>query len=94
MAPGKFGSYMDFTKRYCGGHMGKFEWTAKESTNVDELRREMEPYIIVGKKADLLQLPPKVRRAEIIQVGEDKVTASRVLRTELQVCRPPDEAPH
>lgn len=67
----RWGTYHEFTKKYCNGHwqegfMGRKEWWAEGASNLDELHREMQPFVIRRLAKDVLNLPPLT--SEIIRI--------------------------
>lgn len=60
--PKIWNNWYDFTRRYCGGHQGRFGYETKGATNTEELHTRIKRHFIRRKKKDVLtQLPPKVR---------------------------------
>lgn len=60
--PKTWNNWYDFTRRYCGGHQGRWGYEAKGATNTDELHNRIKRYFIRRQKSEVLsQLPPKVR---------------------------------
>ncbi len=58
--PYTWGSYYDYTRRYCAGHKGFWGWEAKGATHIDELQGRISKYFLRRKKEDILkELPPK-----------------------------------
>ena len=57
-----FGSYSNFTKRYCNARRGRFGWDVTGLSNADELHQNLKLVMIRRLKADVLKdLPPKQR---------------------------------
>jgi len=82
--PKEWGSWMSFSKKFCGGHMGMYGWDSSGSTNIDELRKRIAPYFLRRKKEDVLDdLPEKLplisvpvelseeAKADYVQAEED-----------------------
>jgi SWI/SNF-related matrix-associated actin-dependent regulator 1 of chromatin subfamily A len=85
---GGFGSYVDFTARYCDGHQVKYGervvWEARGATNVDELRERMEPFMVrVLKEEGLPALPPKRRHVVELPLGREAEAELATMRLEL-----------
>lgn len=60
--PMTWSNWYEYTRRYCGGHQGRFGYDAKGATNVDELHSLIKHYFIRRQKTEVLsQLPPKNR---------------------------------
>lgn len=72
MHPGAWGSYWQFTKRYCAGRFveipntDRTSWEADGVSNVSELRARLEHVMLRRSKAEVGGLPPKIR--SLIQV--------------------------
>tara|TARA_R110001583_G_scaffold3160_2_gene20672 strand:- start:4224 stop:6275 length:2052 start_codon:yes stop_codon:yes gene_type:complete len=64
LAPSKFSSFWGFSKRYCGGHRGRFGWDHSGATNLKELNLELGRNGMARRlKADVLtDLPAKQRQ--------------------------------
>ena len=66
-APAGFGSYWDFTERYCTGHPGSHGWETGDPSNMDEFRERL-PEIMLRRewgKGELKdQLIPTMRKIE------------------------------
>ena len=61
MDPEKWNDWYSYTKRYCNGHMGDWGYECKGSSNLDELKQEIDHYFIRRRKQDVLKdLPEKV----------------------------------
>eukprot|EP00587_Corethron_hystrix_P011762 CAMPEP_0113326270 /NCGR_PEP_ID=MMETSP0010_2-20120614/18395_1 /TAXON_ID=216773 ORGANISM="Corethron hystrix, Strain 308" /NCGR_SAMPLE_ID=MMETSP0010_2 /ASSEMBLY_ACC=CAM_ASM_000155 /LENGTH=118 /DNA_ID=CAMNT_0000186517 /DNA_START=339 /DNA_END=698 /DNA_ORIENTATION=- /assembly_acc=CAM_ASM_000155 len=57
-----YGSYADFTARYCDAKRGHFGWDVSGSSNVHELHQLLKISMLRRLKADVLKdLPPKQR---------------------------------
>lgn len=59
--PGEWGTSHSFGIRYAGGRKGRFGWEFNKATNVDDLRRRMEPLFVRRLKRDVLPFLPPVR---------------------------------
>ena len=60
--PKIWNNWYDFTRRYCGGHQGRFGYETGGATNTEELHERIKRHFIRRKKKDVLQqLPPKIR---------------------------------
>lgn len=60
--PKTWNNWYDFTRRYCGGHQGRFGYEVSGATNTEELHERIKRHFIRRQKKDVLtQLPPKVR---------------------------------
>lgn len=60
--PKTWNNWYDFTRRYCGGHQGRFGYETGGATNTEELHERIKRHFIRRQKKDVLtQLPPKVR---------------------------------
>lgn len=60
--PKSWNNWYDFTRRYCGGHQGRFGYETGGATNTEELHTRIKRHFIRRQKKDVLtQLPPKVR---------------------------------
>ena len=56
-----YNNYFRYTRKFCGGHVDHYNnWICKQSTNTEELRELINPYVIRRLKADVLKdLPDK-----------------------------------
>jgi len=55
-------NWYDFTRKYCGGHQGRFGYETGGATNTEELHTRIKRHFIRRLKKDVLaELPPKVR---------------------------------
>jgi len=53
-------NWFNFTKKFCGGHFGRFGYETKGATNIEELREKISPYFLRRTKEEVLpDLPPK-----------------------------------
>lgn len=79
IAPDLFGSYADYTKRFCNAHAGRFGWDVSGASNVKELHALLQK-VMIGrlKKAVLTQLPDKIRARVTTEVPADKLKAMKV----------------
>ena len=60
--PRTWTNWYEFTRRYCGGHQGRWGYDSSGATNIEELHNRIKKYFIRRQKADVLtQLPPKNR---------------------------------
>jgi len=58
---GKYADYMNFTKKYCSGYMGKFGWDATGASNVDELAKILGLFMLRRTKKEVMpELPEKI----------------------------------
>ena len=67
-----WGARHEFTKKYCGGHWrkgfrGRKEWWCEGATNLDELHRRMDKFMVRRFAKDVLDLPPLT--SEVIRVS-------------------------
>lgn len=62
--PDFFASKHAFEKRYCDGHKTDYGWSARGSSNLQELQRELRARIMVRRRKSkvLKDLPPKTRQ--------------------------------
>ncbi|XP_066266917.1 DNA annealing helicase and endonuclease ZRANB3-like [Branchiostoma lanceolatum] len=75
LLPGKFGTWTQFSKRYCNAHrqfFGRFSrWDTNGASNLAELHSNLQPLMIRRLKAQVLtQLPPKRRQRIPFDVPE------------------------
>lgn len=60
--PKTWNNWYEFTRKYCGGHQGRFGYETGGATNTEELHARIKRHFIRRQKKDVLtQLPPKVR---------------------------------
>ncbi|KAM5271133.1 DNA annealing helicase and endonuclease ZRANB3 isoform 4-T8 [Hipposideros larvatus] len=65
--PQKFGTWTDYSKRYCNAHMRYFgkrsQWDCRGASNLNELHQLLSDIMIRRLKTQVLtQLPPKIRQ--------------------------------
>ncbi|KAL6085926.1 hypothetical protein STEG23_027474, partial [Scotinomys teguina] len=65
--PQKFGTWIEYAKRYCNAHIRYFgkrrQWDCRGASNLGELHQLLSDMMIRRLKSDVLsQLPPKVRQ--------------------------------
>lgn len=57
----KYADYMNFTRRYCAGYRGKFGWDASGASNIDELAKHLNDFMLRRTKQEVLpELPEKI----------------------------------
>ena len=54
-------SFVSFAKRYCDGYKGDYGWVADGASNIEELTVQLHGIMLRRTKAEVLDLPPKVR---------------------------------
>lgn len=64
LAPGQFGSFFEYAKRYCDARQTRWGWDFTGSSNLEELQQRLRATIMVRrlKKDVLTELPPKRRQ--------------------------------
>ena len=67
-------SFISFAKRYCDGYKGEYGWVADGASNIEELTVQLHGIMLRRTKAEVLDLPPKIRSWLDVEV------ASRVAR--------------
>ena len=67
-------SFVSFAKRYCDGYKGEYGWVADGASNIEELTVQLHGIMLRRTKAEVLDLPPKIRSWFDVEV------ASRVVR--------------
>ena len=67
-------SFVSFAKRYCDGYKGEYGWVADGASNIEELTVQLHGIMLRRTKAEVLDLPPKIRSWLDVEV------ASRVAR--------------
>lgn len=71
-----WGTYMEFTKRYCNGHFewtGPYkEWNAEGASNLPELHEKLKPYMIRRKADQVLNLPDMITNVIRVEPDEDE----------------------
>ncbi|MEB3234864.1 MAG: DEAD/DEAH box helicase [Cyanobacteriota bacterium] len=76
-----------FEARYCAGYWseqgGRRQWNAQGASNLDELQRLVRPLMLHRRKQDCLDLPPKHRLLQPVQLSDPDASA---FDRELQVC--------
>jgi SWI/SNF-related matrix-associated actin-dependent regulator 1 of chromatin subfamily A len=70
--PRTWNNWYDFTRKYCGGHQGRFGYEVGGATNTEELHTRIKRHFIRRQKKDVLtQLPPKVRIDVPVQLSPE-----------------------
>ena len=54
-------SFVSFAKRYCDGYKGDYGWVVDGASNVEELTVQLHGIMLRRTKAEVLDLPPKIR---------------------------------
>ena len=54
-------SFVSFAKRYCDGYKGEYGWVADGASNIEELTVQLHGIMLRRTKAEVLDLPPKIR---------------------------------
>ena len=67
-------SFISFAKRYCDAYKGEYGWVADGASNIEELTVQLHGIMLRRTKAEVLDLPPKIRSWLDVEV------ASRVAR--------------
>ena len=67
-------SFVSFAKRYCDAYKGEYGWVADGASNIEELTVQLHGIMLRRTKAEVLDLPPKIRSWLDVEV------ASRVAR--------------
>lgn len=72
LRPGAFGSFIDYTKRYCKGRWHLGEWVAEGATNLEELQELLEQSVMIRrtKESCLTNLPPKKFHTVFVEPNE------------------------
>lgn len=79
IAPALFGSYAEYTKRFCNAHAGRFGWDVSGASRVEELHGLLKKIMIRRLKKEVLtQLPAKIRQRVTVEVPADKLKAMKV----------------
>ena len=68
-------SFVSFARRYCEGYKGDYGWVADGASNIEELTIQLHGIMLRRTKAEVLDLPPKVRSWLEVEVS------SRVARS-------------
>ena len=72
--PKKWNNYFRFTTKYCAAHRTRFGLDVSGSSNIEELKQELDKYILRRRKEDVLKdLPEKIRVT--VPVDLDKSSA-------------------
>uniref|UniRef100_UPI00358EC9D4 DNA annealing helicase and endonuclease ZRANB3 isoform X2 n=1 Tax=Myxine glutinosa TaxID=7769 RepID=UPI00358EC9D4 len=77
MYPSLFGTWFEYSKRYCNGHMRFFgsrkkQWDCNGASNLAELHERLNTIMIRRLKKDVLtQLPPKIRQRILFDVPKE-----------------------
>ncbi|KAM6178321.1 LOW QUALITY PROTEIN: DNA annealing helicase and endonuclease ZRANB3 [Rhynchocyon petersi] len=84
--PKKFGTWTEYSKRYCNAHVRYFgkraQWDCRGASNLNELHRLLSDIMIRRLKNDVLtQLPPKIRQRISFDLP---ATAAKELNTSLE----------
>ena len=83
ISPGRFGSYVNFGKRYCGGFQEEIEgrnkemlrvWNFKGHSHIDELNARLKQFMLRRTKKEVaLELPDKTRKIIEVDVVKKQV---------------------
>ena len=85
---GLFGSYTQFTKRYCDAHRGRFGFDVSGSSNLSELNRLLSTFMCRRLKRNVLtQLPRKIRSRVAVELPGGTQRTMRQLALELKEAR-------
>lgn len=77
LAPGHFGSFWTFAKRYAGAYEGEYGWVDSGVSNPEELKYRLQWYMMRKTKSEVAHLlPPKMR--EIIAFSATDADAKAV----------------
>lgn len=76
-------SFLSFAKRYCAAHHNGFGWVTDGASNLEELRTQLHGIMVRRTKAEVLDLPPKLRTWLPVAVpeGTGRKETRRVLET-------------
>lgn len=73
LAPGAFGDFWSFARRYCDAKPGAYGWTAHGATNQPELRRRLEEVMIRRTWREISpSLPAITRTLEVVRIDASK----------------------
>uniref|UniRef100_A0A8C4Q9K5 Zinc finger, RAN-binding domain containing 3 n=1 Tax=Eptatretus burgeri TaxID=7764 RepID=A0A8C4Q9K5_EPTBU len=82
--PRRFGKWLEYSKRYCNGHMRFFgsrqkQWDCSGASNLAELHERLSAIMIRRLKKEVLtQLPPKIRQRVLFDVPKESSKAGAV----------------
>lgn len=62
-------SFVSFAKRYCDGYKGDYGWVADGASNIEELTVQLHGIMLRRTKAEVLDLPPKIRNWLDVEVA-------------------------
>src|SRR5215213_5267471 len=76
-------SFLSFAKRYCDAQHNGFGWVTDGASNLDELRVQLHGVMLRRTKAEVLDLPPKLRSWLPVTVPADtgRKETRRVIET-------------
>lgn len=85
LAPGEFGDFFDFAKRYCNAHQDGYGWDMTGASHLDELQDKLRGSIMVRRlKSEVLtELPAK--RRQIIELAAETPEAKAALKVEAAI---------
>uniref|UniRef100_A0A3Q3JGC7 Zinc finger, RAN-binding domain containing 3 n=1 Tax=Monopterus albus TaxID=43700 RepID=A0A3Q3JGC7_MONAL len=81
--PMKFGTWADYTKKYCNAHYRYFgprkQWDCRGASNLPELHQRLSRIMIRRRKDEVLtQLPPKIRQRIPFDLPKEAAKAGAV----------------
>lgn len=76
-------SFLSFAKRYCAATQNGYGWVTDGASNLEELTVQLHGIMIRRRKADVLELPPKLRNWLPVEVPED--TGGTAIRAFMQL---------
>lgn len=78
----RFGTYTDFTTRYCNGQRKEHSWDASGSSNEQELRTRLGYYMVRREKREVAtELPAKTRQIVWVDDNGEGMRAFQALTT-------------
>lgn len=63
--PARWNSYWKYAMEFCGAHQGKFGWDVSGATNLNKLKKELEPYFLRRTKQEVMSELPDLTRVNI-----------------------------
>ncbi len=76
-------SFVSFAKRYCDAYKGEYGWVADGASNIAELTVQLHGIMLRRTKAEVLDLPPKIRSWLDVEVASRVAHALSEAVTEL-----------
>lgn len=83
--PGGWGSFIDWTRRYCNGNPGEYGWEVGDPSNVEELRKRLSEVMFARSWQEVSSdIPPITRERCVVALTEDQRSEYNRLATDIR----------